>query len=393
MRLAYLALFVLLFANSVIAQQQKEGFDQDRVILASYDADGDARLDAAELAKYFEKHDPIVAKLREGGAGAKEMKQAIDDRVEDALTFKGQATSISLDDAEAFVRQFWRATAVRKFKIGWTGLAFRRYLADPVDPREPDPDPKPTVFSYVRDDEADRKNQFSFLGGVQLWRKTWEFGKLKERVITIKPGIQGNVDGAKPTEKTTLSFKLPFDYIHVLDPAALIGSFAVNASFVKKTDRSFDRNVTEVEMWATLSSQPLGRAGFVTRLAGDARSGPAATFYWRPWVGLEAGKIHNAGGNKDLEALAAQGAYVRVVPRVSATLRPLVISDRLRFSADYFHRFGLNQSLNEAYFEGRALYDLTTSGNVALTVVWQRGHEPPDFGRTRRVLIGLGILQ
>jgi hypothetical protein len=54
----------------------------------------------------------------------------------------------------------------------------------------------------------------------------------------------------------------------------------------------------------------------------------------------------------------------------------MAMSDRLCVSADYFHRFGLWGDFNEPYGEGRILYGLTSSGNIALTAACRRARKP-----------------
>ena len=109
---------------------------------------------------------------------------------------------------------------------------------------------------------------------------------------------------------------------------------------------------------------------------------------------VESGKVLDPAGNAKLQAIQQDGAYARVGPRVSATVRPAVVSKRLVLAVDYFHRFGVaGKSVRAAYAESRAMFDVTPDGSVGLGVVYRRGHKPPDFAETNSILIGVGILQ
>jgi hypothetical protein len=136
------------------------------------------------------------------------------------------------------------------------------------------------------------------------------------------------------------------------------------------------------------------RAGYTTAIGESTSGGGAvALLFWKASVRFETGEISDAAGNSRLEVLQSEGQYVRVAPRLTATLRSERVLPGLSVGLDYFHRFRATRNADYSYGELRFIYDLTTDRSLSVGVVVTRGHKPTDFAKTDRVLIGFGFLQ
>jgi hypothetical protein len=360
------------------------------------DKDRDGFLDRTELVAYFLANDPVVATLKTNGASEARLRSEAETRARDAMTFESDlAAPVKIDVAAAYVNRFATTLPPQKFRIGWPGFGIRRFVTDTVDPRSPKRDSKAAIFSYRRDNEATDKNQPNFLGGIQLgsWTSQLDSGQVPTHYLTVAPGVEADIDGGKKRTDSSVDIGIPISYQHTTTRRlALITGTTLTVTPKWNTDRAFERDVREVSISFAATSGRLARAGYVTGFGDDVS--PALTISWQPSVLLESGKVVDPAGNTKLEAIQQEGAYVRAGPRISATLRPAVLSTRLVLNFDYFHRFGVaGKSVRAAYTESRAMVDVTPDGSVGVGVIYRRGHRPPDFGEINSVLVGIGILQ
>lgn len=371
----------------------------DQVIeqLARFDKNTDRRLDRAELVEYFLVHDKVITELRKKGMGEPALRTEAELRADDALSYQcATCDSVSFESAGDYVRDNLRVTTPRKLKIGWRGLSFRRFATDPADPRQLSPDKRPALFSYKRDSQATDKDQVNWLGGVQLYRHVFDLtaAPVNEHFLTVVPAVEADIDGSKAANETSLEFALPitYEWERLRGAERVLAGLTLTFTPKRLTDRRFDREGWEFTTEASVSSVPFLRAGYSTPLA-DGPDGAALLFYWKPALRLETGKITDAAGNAKLAVLAQEGTYSRIVPRITASARSERLLTGLSVGLDYFYRFHATDESDYDYGELRFTYDLTSDRSLSFGLVITRGHKPPDFVKTDRILVGFGFLQ
>ncbi len=279
----------LLLALAAGMSAAQEGLIQSEVLLR-FDGNGDKALDLSEMVEYFLAQDPKLGDLRTAGLTDRKLAETAEDWATDAISRECPAIPcppVPLEGAPIAMSAVRNTELAKnkaaKSRIGWKGLGFKRFVTDPIDPRKGWKTKRPVVFAYLRDGEADtaaneRKDQFSFLGGIQLWQKTFEPNvPVPRRYFTLTPGVEMDIDGSKRAFETSLTAALPlsWEWISkggggVLDKQTL----TVSPKFF--TDRAFNREAWEIAADWSFSSVPLGRSGFYSSSIHGLRS-PAAS--------------------------------------------------------------------------------------------------------------------
>lgn len=365
--------------------------------LLAFDENADGQFDQQELERYFLAHDADIAKQRKDGASAEKLGELATDRAEDALSFprgcEDGCDAIPLDAVIAFMQERLRVTIKPTDPtFGWKGLGFERSVTDSPNPRQPKTS-QPAIFSYRRDTEATDRDNFTFLGGVRLYKNTWTLDPGAEpprNFFTIAPGIDLDVDGTKKPHENAIDAGLPLSYEWVA-PRESTGLFTGHTLTLTPkfgTDRAFDREIYAADLSWSFSSLRFLRAGYTTRFPRSALA-PRVTLTWTPTLSLESGNVSDAAGNEELEK--RKGTFLRVTPRIDLTFRPLALHPRVSLGLRYFYRFDLREDWERPYGEASLIYDLTPTGSVAFTVTHRRGRKPPDFKATDATLIGIGI--
>jgi len=266
----------------------------------------------------------------------------------------------------------------------WKGFGIKRFVTDPIDLRQ-GRQARPAIVSYKYDKEADRQSQLSFIGGVQLYSHSWGWpsgaGSGPTVFLTLAPGIDFDVDGNKKTEETTVSIGVPVSLEWVRE-SPWLSDMALTVKPKFETDRKLKREVREVQFAWSFASQKLGNGYFTPLGSGKFK------ISWLPLVGLEVGKVYDAGGNENLQTLESDPAYVRLAPRISFS----IIRERLVFGMDYAHRFDLKEGWDRGYGEMSVTYDLNQKKNIQFTLYYRRGRKPPYFKQVNEFVIGVGFL-
>jgi hypothetical protein len=372
-------LVLLIAAPLAVATPASDTFHD----LVAFDANHDGRVNGAELKAYYLAHGATTADAAK--------------HVTDVLTgSKGcdlGCADVSLAIAARLIDKFTLKEKKPTDKpIGWQGLKLKRSVTDTADPRQAKSD-FPAIFAYKHDKEASDRDQFTFLGAVELYRYTESFGNkatLPNSFVTT-PGINLDVDGSKKKNENTIDFALPLSWSWVRADTSLFESLSLGVAPKFTTDRGFGRRVYDLTTTFAFASQPLGRAGFRTRFPSTPEVAPRLAVYWAPMILLETGNVADADGNAKLEAL--KGSYVRAVAGVQATFQPMFIDSRLSLGIRYFHRYAFKHSINSDYGEATAMYDLTPTGTLALTATYRRGRKPPAFEKNDTFLFGIGVKQ
>jgi hypothetical protein len=372
---------IILFAAIASRLPASPGPDT-RHELVPFDLDANGRLSADELRAYLLAH----------GTDAAHVEDAVNDILTAPAGCENGCADIGIDVAARVID----AIAVRQAKprdpaVGWHGLKFKRSVTDAADPRQAKSD-FPAIFSYKHDKEVDDRNQFNFLGSVEFYQFTRSSGdpKTLPNSFIAVPGVELDVDGSKKKNENSIDFVMPLTWSWVFPPKAKIESLALSIAPKVETDRGFDRRVYDITTTVSAASERVGRAGFRTNVP-SAPSPPRLSFYWVPSFFSENGRVADPAGNAKLEAL--RGNYSRLGVQLQATLQPVFIDPRLTFGLRSFYRRDLTHHENREYAELTGMFDLNTSGSLALTAGYRRGRKPPAFEMNNAVIIGIGIKQ
>jgi hypothetical protein len=389
--LSGLVMVLLVLCTAEMASAQTEE------TIRLYDANQDGRYDEVELTALFFDHDPEILQLRASGTPETALKKIARDRAVDVLTLRCDSCTIApLADVLLFVEERAWALGVTRKRLGWSTLAFRRFVTDTADPRQLSPDKRPFIFSYKRDNAATDKDQVNILGGIQAYKWLVNFGdvNIPRHFVSAAPGVELDIDGSKKPFESSIEFGVPLAYEYAREGRLAVSGFIASLTPKYLTDRDFERSGWEIVYEGSLNSLALGRMGYTTWL-GRSNGPSSAIFaiYWRPSFRLETREITDAAGNEKLAALAKEGKYTRPTPRLTAVGRFERWLPALTLNFDYFHRMNGPDDLTYGYGETRFTYDLTADRTFSFGLVITRGRKPPDFARTDRVLIGFGFLQ
>jgi hypothetical protein len=371
--------------------------------LQRFDANGDSLLSLQEMVEYYVTSDPKIEVLRQAGFTERRLAMIAEDWAIDAISITCpdlpcspvplQQASTDLEAVRALPAD--PTEAASKSRIGWRTLGFKRFVKDPVDPRGWKT-ARPVVFSYKRDDqtktaEGGRRDQFNFLGAIQLFSRTWsQSAPVPRHFFAIAPGIEMDIDGSKKASETSLLAALPMTWTWV----AALGRSSIDSNFLTvspsvQSDRAFDREAWELSIAWTFASRPAG-IGFYTYFGKDQTK--QTRFTWAPSVELVVGKVEDAAGNEDLQAIADAGAYERTVLRTSLGLQPRGLT-RLNLGIDYFLQYDLNDHWTRDYLEASLAWDANAAQNVQLTAVYRTGRKAPTFEKVNQFIFGVSLLQ
>ncbi len=352
--------------------------------LSKHDLDSDGRLNSEEIRKYY--LDEQIPKLVEKST----------DFADDMLSYKCEkdCDTISIQDAADFVARLKEMEAAKKVQphLGWSTLGFSRFVVDTFDPRV-SKYRAPFIFSFKRDNEAVKKNQFSFLGGIQLVSTGFDFDQLGNYSVFLSAGLEFDIDGSRKNPENSLQIGVPVTF-QLRPGTEAVEAFLITLTPKFVTDADFDREVYEGVISLAVTSKKLG-TGFFRPPVRDADGRmPPVSFFWIPSLQFEIGSIQDAGNNEKLAALKSiDPSYFRIAPRVEIAIYPWAVSERLRFGFTYLHRFDPDQHFDRGYFEFRAAFDVVRDGWLELTAVYRVGEKPPDFKKIDDFLIGIGIKQ
>ncbi len=358
----------------------------------NYDADGSGRLDENELKNLYLKE---IAKSAAERTEAKAAEFAAD-----LITFNSETESkgsIGVNTArkltELILQRMHSASESKDWVIGWRGLGFKRFVLDSANPRPGGKFIAPFVFSYRRDSTADKRDQLTVLGAVQLFQLSRDLDPDGISTVGVTPALELDIDTGKSGNESSLSASLPFYYTRAFT-SRWIESLSLAVSPTFGTDRDFNREVIEGTIALTPTSPNL-QAGYIWPRSGMDQNGqrPLFAVSWLPTFRVESGDVIDAAGNEDLERREMEGPYVRLTPQVDLFLYPWRLSERTTLQYQYFHRFDVANRHDYGYGEARFLYDIVAKGLVQFSVVYRNGRKPPDFGHVNDILIGIGIKQ
>jgi len=406
---ATLVIFLMAISSSMLApiaataatDQSSASDDEIAKELGRADANRSKTLDETELVLYFLNTDPQIKQLRAEDRTEDLLKKRAESLASDALTFrphkKGTA-EISLEEAEDYVlrRAYLLArheqAAQPLSEILWPTLRFRRFWIDSVDPgKDKYRQLRPFQFSYSHDSKRDGSdNSVVVLGDVTLVEQHLPFSD-EARDVLVAPSLGFDVDSAKkdPTD-SSMSAGVRAQLRQALQNDWL-SDFALAVTPKYITDRRFHADIWEVTGAISGSSKYL-HAGYLSWIGG-AQKDPDDVWikvYWVPELRLEFGDVTDSAHSKRLKAIEDSGAYTRVVPHLTVSVEPTVLSDRLAFKGDYFYRIDTTQGWEKDYLELGAQFDLVKSF-LSLTIVYRNGNKPPSFDRTNAIVFGIGI--
>lgn len=359
-----------------------------------FDSDHSETLSENELAEYARKHDPLVQKYIAEDRNTEFINNACLSFAEDALTMlPGERKEISLIEAELFVRRVSMANKkLEDTTIGWKGLEFSRTLSDPSDPRKKQFYDRPLVLSYSVDDNREGQDgSFLLLGTIKLY--TWTVGP-DNSPTQISPGLELNVDSQKKANESDVALGL--NVSHVITPShpSFISSHTFGVTPTIQTDRDFQREAGDITLSYSFASEAIFRAGYVSYLGLTkpiSDKEPELKIFWKPELLLETGNIWDANENEELEIIEESGGYLRIAPKAQLVLSPSRLSSKLNITLDYVYRFDVEQNWQRGYLKSAVNYNI--SKNIALTLMYRNGRQPPDFADTDMVLFGIGLNQ
>jgi hypothetical protein len=275
-------------------------------------------------------------------------------------------------------------------------LSFSRSVADPKWSRA-----KSYEAPFLLSASDDRENEKSYVGfygtigytfsdqpGYHAWMASAKIdsaagSEAKDSSVTL--GINWSkyfLNGSRsdPSEsRSDASAKKPW-----------IDSVFLRISPEYLTDRKFDRQAYQLSVVATPASRYLGNMGYMS-CPGGCDVGNTSEFYWSTSMGLEAGRVDDAAGSKNLEAVAEQGAYVRLVPGISMTYKPVSLSPKISFQLEYAQRYDLTQGWDRGV--GAFNVNYAIAPNAFWTLSWRKGRQESTFENIDTVLFGIGIRQ
>ncbi len=376
--------------------------------LKHFDASRNGQLEYTELLEYLLSDE--LDRAREQGFSERRLRELAEDWGVDLITADCDQEPCTLtinEETAAFINDFAKPSDVRKTaaelhraakkeRVGWRTLGFKRFVTDPVSPR-PFKAVRPVLLLAKRDNEAgegEKKDEFTFLGAVQLFSKTFEGGRkanVPNRFFTFTPGIQMDIDTGKPAAESSLSAAIPLSWEWVA-PAGSSSPFSSQVLMLTPTyltDRDFDREAYELSLQWFFQARNVG-SGYYRYLG--KKQGSGVRFTWAPTIELKTGKVEDAAGNERLQAIADSGDYQRAVARVTAKFVSMK-GKRSALAIDYFHRYDFGESWDRGYLEAALTYDANKGKNVQLSLVYSKGKKPPAFEKRDELLFGIGLLQ
>lgn len=386
------ALLVVFFAAVSASQAQ---LTQSLVVQSDLNRDGS--LGVGELVSLFMAHDPEFQKATAQGFTFNVRRRWAEDWAIDVATASPPATTVPVRDALRVIaglpsraqKLYVLAVAAERPRQGallWKSFQVRRKLEDLYDPRGWS-EMRPAIFSYMRDEEAEDRDQFTFLGAVQFFSVPWQSGS--RNFFNFSPAVEMEILGAKPSNETSITFGSPIIW-KTVRRSKVLSSSILSLSPRFGTDRSFDRDVREIALGWTFASEVI-RSRFTTlKMANDK---PVLAFSWSPTVEVSTGKIEDAGGNEKLEALGVGKSYTRALIGLNMSLAPRQLSQKLVLTIDYALRYDFDESWTRDFLSVGIAGDVTKKGTVQLTIVYRRGRKPPAFEDIDQFLFALGVLK
>lgn len=364
---------------------------------AEFDRDASGTLDYSEAVELFStalSRDP-----RAGQLSRLRLIQVAEDRAEDEVTRFG---NIGIPLAQVRPVSAIRATELapateeKARPLPWpcSGFAFKRSVTDAIDPRR-SKTAAPVVFSVLRNEEVDEgkeRDQYTLLGGVQVCQLQWSLRP--HHFLTFTPGVDLTSNGSDPVEKTTIAggLSLAWDWTGRTAGGLVSGTTLVlTPRFI--TDRDFDREIAELGLSLTISSEVL-RSGYYRYFGSELKEGGQAfRWTWLPVLGLAAGEVEDAGGNELLLPLEG-GSYTRAKGALSASIRYRDPNRRLPVSLilDLQNVVDLREDTDRSFGEVSLQHDLNRAGTIQLTLAYRKGRKEPDFAPKDEILFGLGVL-
>ena len=261
-------------------------------------------------------------------------------------------------------------------------LKIVRKLGDPYDPGFSVA--RPAIISYLRDEEADDRDQITVVGAVFLDDILLNPASSGPNFWRFTPGISVDSAGSSAAEKTSVTVSTPIEWTNA-SPGRDLSTSIVSLSPRFQTDRDFDREVREIAISWTFASRAIS-SRFTRPIGGSFDR----VFRWSPKFEISTGKIEDPAGNEKLAALAQAGSYTRILGSASFTID---FNKKASFGLDYSHWWNLDgDSFDEGFLEISANYKLTDPGNWSLALAYRNGKKPPAFDKVDQLLFSIGIL-
>lgn len=371
--------------SECVAQLDAKILSSSPQSLTACDSDAKGALDRQEAIACFYALDPAarqVAKTPDAWAVSNEVVTAL---IEDQ-----GGNPVALDVAQGRLEERkMQATKEKPATIGSPFVSIGRKLTDAADPRAAESS-VPLILSFT-DDRDNDGDAFVAVGAVSYLASARDLSDQWSQMWFL--GVESDTTTKKDPSASTLAFSSPLRWSWInLAQRPWIDDLSISAEPKYITDRDFARDVYEIAVPLTFSSARLAKAGLITRFGGDPYNKLSQyRFFWQPSLSVAAGRIADAGGNTDLEALRLKGDYWRVAPGVALKLNLPFADGRVSVAGTYTHRFDLKQDWDHGFVSTSVQYDLTKS--VALTATYRHGRKPPDFSATDEFLIGVGLSQ
>jgi len=356
--------------------------------LAACDKDEDGRLSESEFRDCLLALDPILSEMAKDDVSPKAKAQVeAADLAADAMTTAptqqsaNGEDSVSMAAAEQYLKQ--RAANTRQpgdLKLGWKSLRIGRKLTDAVDPRKKNY-PAAFVLSYT-DDRVGKDDSFVALGDITWWSRP--LSSLSR--VDFKSSV--DVATSKAPSESSIDLAVPLSRVWTFE-SRWLSSLGASIEPKYTTDRDFRRDVVQITAVVAPSSINFLRAGYNTTL-GKPGVGYVNNFefYWQPSLGIEYGKVNDAGGNAALALIEASGEFKRVAASAEFKLLwPRRIP--LSFNAAYTERLDLDEDWKRGFFTTGLQYDVAK--NFSLTLTYRKGRKPDTFEKVDDLLLGIGL--
>lgn len=239
----------------------------------------------------------------------------------------------------------------------------------------------PFVISYT----DDREGENSFLG---------LYGTIGYTFVDRAGGsaIFGSleVDTAGGSEREKSSAVLGLNYSRYFFPdGGPFQNLLLRVSPQYLTDRDFKREAYQLRANLTPASHGFLEAGYIL-CPGGCSERSRHQFHWSPSLGVELGRVVDAGGAPNLLPVEGEN-YARFAPSITMSYRPIGRFQKLLFQVEYTHRWDWDKDWDRGL--GTVGVHYAVSPNAFWSLSWKKGRQDGSFAPVDTLLFGFGVRQ
>lgn len=246
---------------------------------------------------------------------------------------------------------------------------------------------QPANFSLTKSEGTTTYSVDAALGlqPFQLYQRRFAESQL---VVETAPSVEGHVSSDPNAQQNSISGRIPFDFIYGLVAPYVTNSWLPSQVFtvapVYETDKDWRTKTISLQPLYTPNIPKLG-IGVPLVLIGQ-RSDPLMSFRWRPYVGLDFGRVLDSGGNAQLRDTSD---YSRLYSQLHGELW---IGKQFELAADLYDRLRLNGNhKNFTFVEVSPTYYLDTQRRFSVGLTYKDGRSTPSFNHIHSLNLWVGL--